>query len=708
MNENGTQYGLYVSYLENPEGFRISTDSITETNWDEHFYAILNILKDYIDDETLPYKKINILIGGHEVRLTIFDYFINLIMWSLIIKAEDKIEGKHIFFYDSTTANSIKNFIDKNFIIPHSKDMNLIKMNNLIADMLYYMAFIDDFAFIFVNSINIQDDIAMMEADKEYYDILHPNIDGISISEAKDNSMESIYKLEEKIKKSKKILGYDHAYTNAFRAQESINLKQLKEYTNYIGTKPDGKGNVVPYIIDKSFINGGVTDTAAYFIESASGRTAQVLSKMNVGKSGAMARKMGQNNLDTRLCQDPNHKCNTANFIKLHITDKKTFSRLTGRWYRLSETGFDNVISVEDTFLIGKTIYLRSPITCADHAHGEGICRYCYGELYFINKNINVGKYAAEELTSALTQRLLSAKHLLDTNIDKINFPDIFKSYFTFDDNAVVLIDDKTYDKNVYIILDPEEVSMDNEDDIEDVSEEEITIYNEHVSTIELRVDDIITTIEVPEIQKLYLSKALTSKLNKGKRNSEDKIEIQLSKWDRSDPLFYIAITNNELSEAMNRIKNIIDKSAVTTSFTKDEIVQELNSTVIKGGINLMSVHLEVLLSNQIRSVNDILEKPNWSNVNEPYKLIPLSKALMDNPSITVSLNYEKIAKQFKSPLTYRKYKPSVLDPFYQEQPQVYMDREFVDDSFGDDVTREVRNALLYDEDGNITIEEEF
>ena len=55
---------------------------------------------------------------------------------------------------------------------------------------------------------------------------------------------------------------------------------------------------------------------------------------------------------------------------------------------------------------------------------------------------------------------------------------------------------------------------------------------------------------------------------------------------------------------------NIIDKFAVTTSFTKDEIVQELNSTVIKGGINLMSVHLEVLLSNQIRSVNDILEKP--------------------------------------------------------------------------------------------------
>ena len=309
---------------------------------------------------------------------------------------------------------------------------------------------------------------------------------------------------------------------------------------------------------------GGATDTAAYFIESASGRTAQV---MDIDKSGAI----GQN-IDIRLCQDPNHKCNTSNFIKLGITDEKTFTRLIGRWYRLSETGSDNVISVEDTFLIGKTIYLRSPITCEDH--GEGICRYCYGELYFTNKNINVGKYAAEELT----QRLLSTKFLLDTNIDKINFPDIFKSYFTFDDNAVVLIDDKTYDKNVYIILDPEEVS-----------------------TIELRVDDIITTIEVPEDQKLYLSKSLTSKLNKGNRNSEDKIEIQLSKWDRNDPLFYISTTNNELLEAMN----IIYKFAVTTSFTKDEIVQELNSTIIKSGINLMSVHLEVLLSNQIRSVND-------------------------------------------------------------------------------------------------------
>ena len=163
------------------------------------------------------------------------------------------------------------------------------------------------------------------------------------------------------------------------------------------------------------------------------------------------------------------------------------------------------------------------------------------------------------------------------------------------------MIDDKTYDKNVYIILDPEEVSMDNE----------------HVSTIELRVDDIITTIEVPKDQKLYLSKSLTSKLNKGNRNSEDKIEIQLSKWDRSDPLFYISTTtNNELLEAMN----IIDKFAVTTSFTKDEIVQELNSTIIKSGIDLMSVHLEVLLSNKIRSVNDILEKPREVRYALVYK----------------------------------------------------------------------------------------
>ena len=69
-----------------------------------------------------------------------------------------------------------------------------------------------------------------------------------------------------------------------------------------------------------------------------------------------------------------------------------------------------------DTDLVGKKIYLRSPMTCACKSSTNHICARCYGNLYYTNLDINVGKMAAEILSSQLTQKLLSAKPLLEVS----------------------------------------------------------------------------------------------------------------------------------------------------------------------------------------------------------------------------------------------------------------------------------------------------
>ena len=61
-------------------------------------------------------------------------------------------------------------------------------------------------------------------------------------------------------------------------------------------------------------------------------------------------------------------------------------------------------------------------MTCESAAKGQGICYKCYGELAYVNKDINPGRYASEKLSAELTQRLLSAKHLLETVIKKIQW----------------------------------------------------------------------------------------------------------------------------------------------------------------------------------------------------------------------------------------------------------------------------------------------
>ena len=78
--------------------------------------------------------------------------------------------------------------------------------------------------------------------------LLHPDMSKVDLQKANEYGMECIGKVRDYVLKSKDILGYDHIYTNAFRANESINIRQLKEYAISIGTKPDGNGSVFPLL----------------------------------------------------------------------------------------------------------------------------------------------------------------------------------------------------------------------------------------------------------------------------------------------------------------------------------------------------------------------------------------------------------------------------------------------------------------------------
>ena len=57
--------------------------------------------------------------------------------------------------------------------------------------------------------------------------------------------------------------------------------------------------------------------------------------------------------------------------------------------------------------------------------------------------------------------------------------------------------------------------------------------------------------------------------------------------------------------------------------------------------------------------------------------MITLNEALKDNPSVAISLMYEKVKEQLRNPITFQKTKPSSIDLFYMVQPQNYMNEEF-------------------------------
>ena len=719
---NYNNYYVYASMVRDNQPYTLEVSTLSINNIDDHIEGIFNILKDGIETNFIHQCK----IGLHwepdiECRISIIDYWINLFMWSMIIKCGQQIRPKHIFLGRRAPIEmglpeqyvpwelqrkDIQQYINQ-YILTLDNKINLgnTKLNIIIADGLHLCSLFEHFSYYLANTINNEDDIALMRACPEYDQIKHCSLQGVPFEQVKDEGMKITMRAIDIIKNSEMYIGYEHGLTNSFRANEAINPRQFKEAGINIGTKPTTDGGIFPYLIDKNFSSGGVNDPVSYYIESSTARTAQILSKINVGDSGELARILGLNNTDTVLNLEPSYECLSQHFIKFEIKSKRHLSMVKGRYFRFTPKGVDYIMSEDDTDLIGQTIYLHSPMTCASNSSGHGICRRCYGTLYWTNININVGKFAAENLSSKLTQILLSAKHLLETLISHIKWNPEFKDFFVLDINSIKisedLIDDDLLSKYI-IIIDPDSIQLvnDEEDAInvqesnsDDESEDEEMdegfeteiknddIYNEYITGFTLRCPngkEIYISSE--EQTELYLSQYLNTQIRKKANNRDGKVNISLAHLIE-DTLFYIKINNNEISKTMNDIINIINKSAITEKLSKDEALQELVDLIIAGNLDIDAIHLEVILSNQIVDAKNPLRKPNWNDPHVLYKMLTLNQALTNNPSVIISLLYKDLARVLYNPLTYSKRGPSFFDLFFNEQPQRYMTEELYTDT---------------------------
>lgn len=673
-------YGPYADFVIDGH-ITINTSEISKNNWQSHCDGILNILKDGIETDFIKKSKITVQFSdGPVVNLTVPDYFINIIMWRMIVFTDHVIISKHLFFAERITQKVIANYINENLIKPCRKFVDSKILNNTIDDTLHTIKYIDDFSLFFANTINISDDVLMMKKIPRYREIMNADLSNVPIENVKDEGMKLTNELISYILDSKKYLGFDHSLTNAFRSGESIRPRQYKEANVNIGTKPDGMGSVFSHITNNSFINGGVTSSIDYFIDASNGRTAQILSKNNVGSSGSYARILGLNSINTIFHEDPNYACDTKNLQKYYVADSKHFKLIIDRYFRWQDgdvtTTEDDILITEDmeNELVGKTIFLRSPITCASASRGDGVCYRCYGDIAYTNADINPGEFAAELVSSQLTQRLLSAKHLLETKIDEIVWTDGFFDIFEVQDNEIKLIPDINV-KGATLEIDPNDIILENEDD--DYSDNpDIILYNEYVQkfTIHGNNKDVKINKEISSAagDALYISNTLNSIIKSKAIPVDDKIVIPLSALvDKT--IFYIKIKNNELSKAMETLKDILDKNGVTLRMDRNQIMQAYIDAAIDGGITMAAVHGEILIMNQIRAADNILETVDWSEPHAPYQVTTLRRALMYNPSATITLSYQDLSKVLYSPLTFKKRGVSFLDLFFMKTPQQFI-----------------------------------
>jgi hypothetical protein len=76
-----------------------------------------------------------------------------------------------------------------------------------------------------------------------------------------------------------------------------------------------------------------------------------------------------------------------------------------------------------------------------------------------------------------------------------------------------------------------------------------------------------------------------------------------------------------------------------------------------------------MLVKGLVRRMDNILQEPDWTDPEncDNYQILTTTNALINHPSLTVSISFESMNKQIISPYTYEKYRPSDYDTFYKE-----------------------------------------
>lgn len=316
------------------------------------------------------------------------------------------------------------------------------------------------------------------------------------------------------------------------------------------------------------------------------------------------------------------------------------------------------------------------------------------GELYNIVPATNIGVYSVTNLTERLTQMMLSAKHLLEAKIDGVTFDTSIMSeeeiakYIIIDEGTIFINPNIPDFKKWHLIIKDgdiqEEViaSLDDgdDDDNDDFNIEDSMNYI-NVFYLQKHGSNETIAIKTSNMDNLYLTDWLNDYIelkNLADNNEDIDIPVSVLLEDDNSPLFDVGIHNDDMSERLESVIKVIDLKANTDSYTAESFLKALSDRLNNIGLDhIMSVHLEIIIMNQIRDKTDIIEMPDWSVPNQTnYQILTLKKAVMTHPSITIAMQSENIARMLYSPLSFRKHKPSPYDLMYMVQPQKFINNE--------------------------------
>ena len=586
-----------------------------------------------------------IIIDGEEIKMPKGKILLNLYLLAPMRQCGIWINKTDVFTKDNITGGDVEDYLNK--ILDRVKDAGISfekykhSVYNFMNDANDLSAYVNRIA---GSTIDYLDFLEAAIEDPDFEKLISaPNIKNMQFSE-----IETVFK-----QRSNDLFDYFNKHPkrnlSAFTLSNTgINKKQFVQTIGFVGLKPGFDGLPIPKVVTSNFLKGQET-IEDFFISASGARLSLSTNYSYVRKSGYFTRKL--NLLMADKYHDNNFvDCGTKHYIEVKLDTVKKLNMYDGRnYYKIVNGQADyehlQTLHSSDLFMIGQTIALRSPVTCAGNATKTGhICATCYGRtLSEINKNVHTGLVAVLMITRVLTQRLLSAKHLLATNTDKVEWGKAFTNAFIVNMDEIYFSDENPVELTIPY---PSEDAYDEDD------------YTYEINNFDIKFIDDKTVVHYESPTPLYIN----AKDIPERKEDAPCFKINSDAFGRENKIFFYEPHNNMLSKSLENILNLIESKDHLGVVTYNQLVNKFADLLIENDMSsINSVHAEMICS---QLVNDAKTGKclNWNeDTLHPYKIDRVSRVIMNAP-ISASLSFERLSEQLANLDTYSKDDVSIMD----------------------------------------------
>ena len=193
-----------------------------------------------------------------------------------------------------------------------------------------------------------------------------------------------------------------------FARLKQLNKFQIPQLLYAFGVRTDISDTVIGLPVIGSTVDG-LRDIKEYAVESLSAKKSTFYSKNNVPDSQYLGRK--QHLIASSIQHIYHGDCGSTQLVDFYVT-ANNYQNVVGK-YIVENGQLVEITAANAKNYINTTIHMRSPMTCR---YRHGVCEVCGGKIFTnLDKKLNLGIISAIHVIEPMTQKILSAKHMVKT-----------------------------------------------------------------------------------------------------------------------------------------------------------------------------------------------------------------------------------------------------------------------------------------------------